>query len=102
MDKLADMRGKLADTKLRKELTHRIIKGEIIEVLKELHLMPLDQAKALFYARFYNMDLWGMNHDVEWAFRGTADELDHFVDLELHRRIEGEVARDRALALLKG
>jgi hypothetical protein len=83
MDKLEDMRGKLADTKLRKELTRRVIKGEIVEVLKDLHLMPLDQIKALFYARFYKMDLWGMSHDDEWTFRGTAEELDRFVDTEL-------------------
>jgi hypothetical protein len=102
MEKLEDMRGKLADTKLKKELARRIIKGEIVEVLKELHLMPLDQVKALFYSRYYQMDLWGMSHDDEWAFRGTADDLDLFVDQELDRRIESEIAQDRAMALLKG
>ena len=86
MDELEDLRGKLADTKLRKELARRVIKGEIVEVVKELHLMSLDQVKALFYSRYYQMDLWCMSHDDEWAFRGTADDLDRFVDTELYIR----------------
>ncbi|HOX30568.1 MAG TPA: hypothetical protein P5080_05260 [Candidatus Paceibacterota bacterium] len=102
MKSLEDMRGKIADTGLRKELAARVIKGEIIEVLKDLRQMPIDQVRALFYARFYQMHLFDIRELDQWALCNTADELDRYVDLELDRRIEILVSQDVAFALLKG